>query len=272
MGWQVVKAGEANGTTVPVALCTLPPLYRAEVLARPSRVVKSPYLADVRLLETGEEGMAHSPSLGCMGMVAAGATVLVSKTKEGSTAKSAFVIYHVERMEADKSTHLVGVHPTTANILARRLLEGDVVLGGGVERVDNEVTMGTCRFDFVVTHLGGRKTIVEVKNVPCADYADGNKPEKKVANAVEGLDAYGKMAIFPEGYKKKAADPVSPRALKHVEELQAVAEAGEMDACLLYIVQRLDCQKLVISKRDAKYREVRYWEAFRECFVGLGYC
>jgi DNA-binding sugar fermentation-stimulating protein len=35
------------------------------------------------------------------------------------------------------------------------------------------------------------------------------------------------------------------RALKHVQELERIAKAGEMDACLLFIVQRTDCNRLV---------------------------
>lgn len=243
-----------------LTLHTLPPLFRAEVLARPSKTVKSPYLADVRLIDSGAEGMAHCPSLGCMGVVSSGAIVLVSKAKEGSTTKSKFVVHHAERVEPDSTSHWIGMHPMTANILARALLDGGQVVEGPVESIAKEVTMGTCRFDFLVTHAGGKQTVVEVKNAPCADYADGNKKEKKMANSMEGLDFYGKMAIFPEGFKKKSSEPVSPRALKHVEELQMIAEKGDMAACLLYIVQRSDVQKLVITKRDPLYRDVSAYQ------------
>lgn len=61
-------------------LHTLPDLYRATVLARPSRSIKSPYLADVQL-EDGTLALCHSPSLGCMGLISAGATILVAKVR-----------------------------------------------------------------------------------------------------------------------------------------------------------------------------------------------
>jgi len=189
-----------------VILHTLPPLFHAEVLSRPSKQVKSPYLADVKLIETGEEGMAHCPALGCMGLISPGAVILVSKMNQGSTAKSSYVVHHVVVEEPDSSTHLVGTHPMTANILARSAMEGGLIIEGAIEKIEKEKTIaeGGSRFDFVVTHTGGKKTIVEVKNVPCADYSDGNKREKKSAQSVEGLDHYAKMAIFPEGFRKKS--------------------------------------------------------------------
>lgn len=48
---------------------------------------------------------------------------------------------------------------------------------------------------------------------------------------------------------------MSPRALKHAQELQAIAEEGSRRACLLFIVQRTDCDRLRLTTQDAQYRE-----------------
>ncbi len=60
----------------------------------------------------------------------------------------------------------------------------------------------------------------------------------------------------PQGYRKKAGDPVSPRALKHVQELQAIAVAGDPKrrAAMLFISQRSDVRALCLTKTDAQYR------------------
>lgn len=68
-------------------LHTLPPLFYASVLARPSKSIKSPYLADIRLDDTGEEALCHSPSLGCMGLISEGARVMVAKVREQGWAR-----------------------------------------------------------------------------------------------------------------------------------------------------------------------------------------
>lgn len=68
-------------------LHTLPPLFYASVLARPSKSIKSPYLADIRLDDSGEDALCHSPSLGCMGLISEGARVMVAKVREQGWAR-----------------------------------------------------------------------------------------------------------------------------------------------------------------------------------------
>ena len=74
--------------------------------------------------------------------------------------------------------------------------------------IEQQVTLGNSRFDFVVTADDGSMTVVETKNVPLADYCDGNKKERaKFMGEQHGvLDPYSKMAFFPEGYRKKVRE------------------------------------------------------------------
>ena len=51
-------------------------LVEGFVVKRPSKNIKSPYVADV--LCDGEEALAHTASLGCCGLAEAGATVLMA--------------------------------------------------------------------------------------------------------------------------------------------------------------------------------------------------
>lgn len=203
--------------------------------------------------------MAHTPSLGCSGLVSPGAEVLVSKsTSKSNTTKSTHVLHHVVKREDDGTSHWIGTHPMTANLLAEALLVGGHVFPNlpPVESVQKEVTMGNSRFDFVVTHSDGSVTVVETKNVPVADNFDGTKKERAalLAACEEVPNAYGKVAIFPDGYRKKVADPVSPRALKHVQELEVIAKEGGKRACLLFISQRTDVASFVVSSTDVQYR------------------
>lgn len=194
----VPPATTAAAAATGALLFTLPPLLRAVIVNRPSKVVKSPYLADIKLLEEDADGcgkgnkkraggkgqgkaaaaeppndsgdsseemhIAHTPSLGCGNLVSAGASVLVSRSTS-ATAKSKFVLHHVLQREGDGSEHLVGTHPQTAEKLALAIIEAGFAVGP-VTAVAREVTMGNSRFDFVVTHGNGSTTVVECKNVP----------------------------------------------------------------------------------------------------------
>ena len=79
-------------------------LFRAKVVKRPSVFIKSPYVADIQLLNENDEiidehgtvsidktYLAHSPSLGCCGLADACAYVMVSKSTNPK-AKTDYVI------------------------------------------------------------------------------------------------------------------------------------------------------------------------------------
>ncbi len=102
-------------TTTP--LYTLPrPLTRATVLARPSKTNKSPYLADIHT-EDGAICMAHTPALGCCGLIAPGALVWVMRSG-GEKTVSQYTIYLVELADGTR----ICAHPTVANEVAAGLL------------------------------------------------------------------------------------------------------------------------------------------------------
>ncbi len=247
----------SSANAAPTLLHRLPPLQRATVLHRPSKVIKSPYLCDIQVDGSDNVELCHTPSLGCMGLIATDSVILVSQSTS-STAKSSHILHHVQQTEPDGTSHLIGTHPMTANVLTKALLEGGHVFPGKpVVELKKEVTMGNSRFDFVATHADGSVTVVETKNVPLAHHFDGTRKEQQAClNAsTETLDPYHKKALFPYGYRKKVADPVSPRALKHVQELEAIAQAGGQQACLLFITQRTDVSSVVITNTDPIYRE-----------------
>ena len=59
---------------------------------------------------------------------------------------------------------------------------------------------------------------MEVKNVPLADYEDVTAKDRKKM-CFDDRSINSKVAYFPDGYRKKQTDTVSPRALKHINEL-----------------------------------------------------
>ena len=81
------------------SIYTLPKLYKASILARPSKVCKSPYLADVTVYDDEnniieENVIAHSPALGCCGLIVPNVFVYCTKS-ESTTNKSKYVIHHM---------------------------------------------------------------------------------------------------------------------------------------------------------------------------------
>ena len=113
------------------------------------------------------------------------------------------------------------------------------------------------RFDFHGYDNNNQEFIVEVKTVPLADYEDIPKKERKGKNYDE-IPFENKIAYFPDGYRKKATDPVSPRALKHINELRVLKETKNIRTILCFVIQRDDVSSFQPSIIDPIYRDAVY--------------
>lgn len=225
------------------------PLVRATVVARPAKSNKSPYLLDARIESTGEEALCHSAALGCCGYICAGSVVWVMKKEEGSNAQSKYEVYHVER----PGGVIVCCHPMVANVIARRLYEYNYIIRDGASSLESEVVHGDSRFDFSGKLVDGWRFYLEVKCVVMADVIDGTDKEVAAVAAVAAKPDK-LLAIFPYGKRKMSKEPLSPRALKHVEGLTDVVSKGVGAAYLLFIVMRPDVRAMTVTRLDPTYR------------------
>jgi DNA-binding sugar fermentation-stimulating protein len=118
-----------------------------------------------------------------------------------------------------------------------------------------ETTINDSRFDFIAK-CDDRMTVIEVKSVPIADYFDGTTKEVE-QYLKDNSNKKEKIAIFPycttAGKRKVSNEPLSDRALKHVESLTTLSYSHK--CVLLFIVQRNDVSQMCITKLDAIYKE-----------------
>jgi len=215
-------------------LHTLPALQRVEVVNRPSKSIKSPYVADIKLAD-GSIALCHTPGLGCCGMVATGRFVYVSKAT-GPKAKTAYTTQIAENAD-QTGTYYVGIHPMISQTVAGKLLDKiatDVVWKAEVKISDHT------RLDFVGTATYGKKTYVEVKNAMISVSTE-TRPNRR--------------AVFPEGFRKSKTESASPRAVKHAETLAELVKLPDTQAAyLVFIVPRNDCGGgLELNKTDPIY-------------------
>jgi DNA-binding sugar fermentation-stimulating protein len=94
---------------------------------------------------------------------------------------------------------------------------------------------------------------MEVKNVPLADYEDVTSKERKKM-CFDDRDINSKVAYFPDGYRKKITDTVSPRALKHINELSLIKRMSKTRCIMCYVIQRTDVMCFQPSFIDMEYR------------------
>lgn len=228
-----------------IKILTISKVYETQVLDRPSKKIKSPYLADIIDPLTKETVLAHSPALGCCGLIVPGSKVLV--VSKNTKAKSKYSIDFV----IDEKKYLIGVNPNYANTLVKKMIELKLI--HELKELDSlkpEYKYDCCRFDFFGT-INDKKIYIEVKNVPLADYCDCTKTERKKMD-LSNYKYNDKIAIFPDGYRKNKNEPVSPRALKH---LQNMIKLAKKNTCyMIYIVQRRDVTAFTPTVLDQIYR------------------
>ena len=95
---------------------------------------------------------------------------------------------------------------------------------------------------------------MEVKNVPLADYEDLSiKERKKMDFSDREFDS--KVAYFPDGYRKKSSQVISPRALKHIKEFTYIKTTSITRCIMCYVIQRTDVNRFQVSVIDSEYRE-----------------
>lgn len=243
-------------------------LVEGQIVKRPSKVIKSPYVADV-IYDTNEI-LAHSASLGCCGLADIGSTILMTKqenknkkNKEEQKKKCEYRIYLSVKTEKGQE-QIIGIYPKLAEQLVENALKNNYLSKlKNIEEYRRETAIFIdgvvdSRFDFSGIDENGQRFIMEIKNVPLADYEDVNVKERKNKN-YDSYDVNSKIAYFPDGYRKKQTDTISPRALKHIKELTALKNMYENTRCLMcYVIQRTDVASFQPSLIDPQYREAFY--------------
>ena len=159
---------------------------------------------------------------------------------------------------------IVGIYPKLAEDLTESALKNNLLtklLNIKTYKKETKIyvpDMVDSRFDFTGIDENNIPFIMEVKNVPLADYEDVTAKDRKKMS-FEGRHINSKVAYFPDGYRKKADDPVSPRALKHINELALIKRVSKTRCIMCYVIQRTDVDRFQPSIIDPEYRE-----AFKE--------
>jgi len=242
----------------------IPNLRPGSIASRPSKTCKSPYVADVITQDNGSALMVHTPSLGCCGLVEKGSMVYISEikcSKKRSPQTKPTCSHRAELASIQEGNHIqiIGVSPKLAETIAENALIANCIQGLTLRdpySYTRETTMLSSRFDFAGVCKSGQEFVMEIKNVPLADYVDVPKKERrKYDNIVKNMKYTEKISYFPDGYRKNSTDVVSPRALKHIKELEEIARTTNKRAILCFVVQRTDVACFQPSNIDLTYKK-----------------
>ena len=238
-------------------------LIEGSIIKRPSKIIKTPYVADVLPLNESSEILAHTAALGCCGLADIGATILMTSMpipkSKNKKQKCQYRIYFSVFTEKNNEI-IVGIHPKLAEDLTENALKLNYLSKlQNVKSFRRETTIFVegkvdSRFDFSGIDENGIPFIMEVKNVPLADYEDITAKDRK-KKCYDDRDVNSKVAYFPDGYRKKSTEPISPRALKHIHELTLIKKESITRCIMCYVIQRPDVCCFQPSIIDPWYRQ-----------------
>ena len=235
-------------------LVKLDSVYEGVVVKRPSKTSKTPYVADITIDGGDTEHMALTAALGCCGMVDKDKLVIMKHVhnKKNICKFKIMLAINVER----GIKNIIGIDPKIAEELVETAMNKNLLSTlRNVRKYKREKTISTSRFDFIGIDQNKIPFIMEVKNVPLADYVDCYAKERKNMD-FSHRDINDKIAYFPDGYRKKQKDTVSPRALKHITELTEISKkyTNRVRTIMCYVIQRRDVSSFQASNVDPIYK------------------
>ena len=226
-------------------------LVYGEVIKRPSSICKTPYVADVKL-EDGTMTLAHSTSLGCCGLADKGAKVMMLPVEKKKNVCKYRIILSVR--EEKEYKEFIGIDTALPErIVHQCLLNSYIPSLCNLKNICSQISILNSRFDFAGIDNDDTDFILEVKNVPLADYVDCHAKDRKKFDDSK-CNYNDKISYFPDGYRKKVSSTISPRALKHVKELLELKQTTSKRAILCFVIQRTDVSSFQPSIIDPEYR------------------
>ena len=249
-------------------LMKLDNLVEGTIIKRPSKLIKTPYVADILHSETNEEVIGHTASLGCCGLADNNAHILMApcppsknSKKDGDKLKCSHTVYlAIQKYEKQPKEIIVGIFPKLAEQLVENALKNNCLQKlQNVKSYRRETSiylenLVDSRFDFSGIDEKGVPFLMEVKNVPLADFEDMLEKDRKKMD-FSARDPNSKVAYFPDGYRKNPKTTISPRALKHIRELAYIKTTSITRCIMCYVIQRNDVNRFQVSVIDPEYRQ-----------------
>jgi len=249
-------------------LLKLNDLIKVKIISRPSKICKTPYVADIQLPDDTIV-QAHTASLGCCGLCEKDcyvyASPMLSNCPQSKSKVCTYKVYlaqiYEEKIINEKkyiNDQIIGVDPKLAETLVEKALIGNCFPTlQNIKKHRREASLANSRFDFIGIDNNDSYFILEVKNVPLSDFADVNHIEKKKLirqNAFKNMIFNEKISYFPDGYRKTKGGIVSERALKHINELADITLSEIIRPIICFVIQRTDSGSFQASNIDPTYK------------------
>ena len=209
------------------------------LINRPSKSVKSPYVADAKNLK-GEKCLVHVPSLGLAGQCSNGSKILATPSKPNS--KTDYIAQAVCYEDIDKKQVIIGANPYTAELICKSLIQSNVWNPFKGWNLISKPKRLAYKADLYF-EKNKNFNVVEIKNVVCASYDPKEVKNGEKPRFYDYKEPFLRAGVYPYGdlnqlYKGKKV--VSERSIRQIDLMKK--NKDKFNFCILFLVNRGDCE------------------------------
>ena len=214
-------------------------IIQLEILHRPSKKIKSPYVADA-INKNGDEFLVHTPGLGLADQCLPGSKIFATPSKNKSS-KTDYIAQSVSVNEEDYGKTLIGANPHTAELIGKEILRSKKWNPYPNYKVCNKKPAHINYVGDIYLKAQNRYIIIEMKNVICASYDPNIKVDRRYVFYDDKIP-FRRSGIYPNGersQKYKGKSVVSERSVRQIDSM--IKDKEKYQFAIMFLVNRGDC-------------------------------
>ena len=214
-------------------------IIQLEILCRPSKRIKSPYVADA-INKDGDEFLVHTPGLGLADQCMPGSKIFATPSKNKSS-KTDYIAQSVSVNERDYGKTLIGANPHTAELIGKEILRSNKWNPYPNYKVCNKKPSHINYIGDIYLKAQNRYIIIETKNVICASYDPNIKVDRRYVFYDDKIP-FRRSGIYPNGersQKYKGKSVVSERSVRQIDSM--IKDKEKYQFAIMFLVNRGDC-------------------------------
>ena len=215
-------------------------IKQLEILHRPSKKIKSPYVADA-INKDGDEFLVHTPGLGLADQCLPGSKIFATPSKNKSS-KTDYIVQSVSVNEKDYGKTLIGANPHTAELIGKEILKSSLWNPYPNFKVCNKKPKHIKYLGDIYLKAQNRYIIIEMKNVICASYDPNIKRVDRRYVFYDNKIPFRRSGIYPNGersQKYKGKSVVSERSVRQIDSM--IKDKEKYQFAIMFLVNRGDC-------------------------------
>ena len=215
-------------------------IIQLEVTRRPSKKIKSPYVADA-INKDGDEFLVHTPGLGLADQCLPGSKIFATPSKSKDS-KTDYIAQFVSINEEGYGQTLIGANPRTAELIGKEILRNNIWNPYPKYEVCNRKPPHIDYLGDIYLKFQNKYIIIEMKNVICASYNPNIKEVDRRYVFYDNTIPFRRSGIYPNGersQKYRGESVVSERSVRQIDSM--VRDKEKYQFAIMFLVNRGDC-------------------------------